>query len=82
VWSAQQIPIAVISILYTGAATFSFKHLLSCIHKAEWTLFQTHHFSENLAVPGIEPEALDLKPGTLTTRPQRQSAFFYITYIN
>jgi hypothetical protein len=23
--------------------------------KAEWTPFQTHYFSENLVVPGIEP---------------------------
>jgi hypothetical protein len=26
----------------------------------EWTLFQAHHFSENLVAPGIEPELLDL----------------------
>jgi multisubunit Na+/H+ antiporter MnhE subunit len=25
---------------------------------------------------------LDLQPGTLSTRPQRRSTFFYITYIN
>jgi hypothetical protein len=29
-------------------------------HQAEWTPFQTHYFSENLEVPGIEPEPLDL----------------------
>jgi hypothetical protein len=34
---------------------FSFKYLLSCTHKAEWTLFQTLHISEHLVVPGIEP---------------------------
>jgi hypothetical protein len=28
--------------------------------------------SENLVSPGIEPGPLDLKPRTLTTRPQRQ----------
>jgi hypothetical protein len=39
------------------AATFSFKKLLNCTHEAEWTPFQTHYFSENLVVPGIEPEA-------------------------
>jgi hypothetical protein len=27
--------------LYTGAATFSSKKLLSCTHEAEWTPFQT-----------------------------------------
>jgi hypothetical protein len=31
----------------------------SCNHEAEWTPFQTHYFSENLVVPGIEPEPLD-----------------------
>jgi hypothetical protein len=30
--------------------------LLNCTHEAEWTLFQTHYFSENLVVLGIEPE--------------------------
>jgi hypothetical protein len=39
---------------------FSFKQLLSCIHEAEWTPFQTHYFSENLVAPGIEPGYLDL----------------------
>jgi hypothetical protein len=28
--------------------------------KAEWTPFQTQYFSENLAVPRIEPGSLDL----------------------
>jgi hypothetical protein len=44
-----------------------------CTHDAEWTPFQTHYFSENLVMPGIEPGPLDLLPGTLTTRPQRRS---------
>jgi hypothetical protein len=39
---------------------FSIKELLSCTHEAEWALFQTHHFSENLVVPGIEPGPPDL----------------------
>jgi hypothetical protein len=39
---------------------FSFKQLLGCTHEAEWTPFQTHYFSENLVVPGIDPEPLDL----------------------
>jgi hypothetical protein len=29
-------PTAVISVSYTGAATFSFKYLLTCTHEAEW----------------------------------------------
>jgi hypothetical protein len=45
-----------------------FQQLLSCAQEAEWILFQTHYFSENLVVLG----PLDLQPGTLTTRPQQQ----------
>jgi hypothetical protein len=53
---------AIVSVLHTGAATFfSFKQLLSFTHEAEeWTLFQTHYFSENLVVPGIKSGPLDL----------------------
>jgi hypothetical protein len=51
---------AVISVFYTGVAAFSSKQLLNCTHGDEWTPFQTPYFSENLVVPGIEPEALDL----------------------
>jgi hypothetical protein len=32
----------------------------SCVHEAEWTLFQTQYFSENLVAPGIEPGPLNL----------------------
>jgi hypothetical protein len=39
----------------------------SVVHEAEWSLFQTHYFSENLVAPGIEPGPQDLWPGTLTT---------------
>jgi hypothetical protein len=28
-------------------------------HEAEWTPFQTHYFSENLTVPGIEAGTSD-----------------------
>jgi hypothetical protein len=38
---------------------------------ALWTPFQTHYFSENLVVQGIEPGPLDLLPGTMTTRLER-----------
>jgi hypothetical protein len=51
---------------------FSIKQLLSCTQEVEWTPFQTHYFSENLVVPGIEPGPLDLLSITLTTRPQRR----------
>jgi hypothetical protein len=39
----------------TRATTFSFKELFSYPHKAEWTPFQTHYFSENLVALGIAP---------------------------
>jgi hypothetical protein len=42
---------------------FSFQVAFNCTHEAEWTEwtpFQTHYFSENLVVPGIEPGPLDL----------------------
>jgi hypothetical protein len=35
--------------------------------------------SQIILAPGIEPGPLDLYPGTLTSRPQRRSTFFYIT---
>jgi hypothetical protein len=60
----------------------SSKQLLNCTHEAQWTLFQTHYFSENLVTPGTEPGPFGLYSGTLITRPQRRSTFFYITYIN
>jgi hypothetical protein len=34
--------------------------LLICTREDEWTPFQTHYFSGNLAAPGIEPVTLDL----------------------
>jgi hypothetical protein len=37
----------------------SFKWLFNCTHEAERTPFQTH-YSENLAVPGIEHGLMDL----------------------
>jgi hypothetical protein len=50
----------IFSIFWTGAATFSSKQLLNCTHEAEWSPFQTHYFSENLVVPGLEPGPLNL----------------------
>jgi hypothetical protein len=46
---------AVFSAFLTGVATFPSKSLFNCTHEAEWSMFQTHYFSENLVVPGIEP---------------------------
>jgi hypothetical protein len=39
---------------------FPFQAFLSCTHEAEWTLFQTYYFSENLVELGIETGPLDL----------------------
>jgi hypothetical protein len=44
-----------ISVFWAEAAIFPFKYLLNYPHEAEWTLFQTHYFSENLVAPEIEP---------------------------
>jgi hypothetical protein len=53
--SAADPPRSLISVFQTGAATF-----LSCcssfiLTRAEWTPFQTHCYSKNLAEPEIEP---------------------------
>jgi hypothetical protein len=37
---------------------------------------QHDDFSESLVAPGIEPGPLDLQPGTMTTRPQRQISWY------
>jgi hypothetical protein len=39
---------------------FSFKWLIIYSHRAEWTPFQTHCYSENLVAPGIEPRTSGL----------------------
>jgi hypothetical protein len=49
--SAWRIPTAVFLVFRPESLLF----LPSCTHEAEWTPFQTHYFSENLVVPGIEP---------------------------
>jgi hypothetical protein len=43
-----------VSVFNTGAATFSLMWLLIYPHEAEWTLLQTHRFSENVVASGIE----------------------------
>jgi hypothetical protein len=39
---------------------FLFQVAPELTHEAEWTLFQTHYFSENLVATGLEPGPLDL----------------------
>jgi hypothetical protein len=57
-----------IPIFYTGAATFLSNRSSFILTRAEWTPIQTHCYSENLAVPGIEP-------GTSGLAAQRRSRF-------
>jgi hypothetical protein len=52
-WSVQRITKSVFSVFLNGAATVYSKKLLCYTQEAEWTPFQTHCFSENLAAPGI-----------------------------
>jgi hypothetical protein len=49
-WLVRLIPTTVISVFLTEADP----------HEAEWIPFQTHCFSENLVVSGIEPGPVDL----------------------
>jgi hypothetical protein len=46
---------SLISDFYIGAATFLSSSSSFTLTKAEWTPFQTHCYSENLAAPGIKP---------------------------
>jgi hypothetical protein len=52
-------PVAVISVLLTGASTFNTKLNLNCTREADWAPFHTY-FSKNLAACGIETGPLDL----------------------
>jgi hypothetical protein len=54
--SAADPPRSLITVFYTGAATFLSSSSSFILTRAEWTPFQTHCYSENLLAPGIEPE--------------------------
>jgi hypothetical protein len=53
-WSAQRIP-TVVNLSSLDRSRYSLEIAFNYSHEAEWTPFQTHYFSENLVVPGIEP---------------------------
>jgi hypothetical protein len=53
--SAADLLRSLISVFETGAATFLSSSSSFNLTKAEWTLFQTHCYSENLVELGIEP---------------------------
>jgi hypothetical protein len=46
---------SLVSVFYTGAATFLSCSSLFILTRTEWTPFHTHCYPENLAAPGIEP---------------------------
>jgi hypothetical protein len=46
---------SLISVVYTGAATFLSSSSSFIPTRAEWTPFQTHCYSENVITPVIEP---------------------------
>jgi hypothetical protein len=46
---------SLISVFFTGTATFLSSSSSFIFTRAEWTPFQTHCYSENLVAPGIEP---------------------------
>jgi hypothetical protein len=53
-----------VTVLYGSILCFLHRsrYFLNCDHEAEWTPFQTHYLSENLAAPRIEPGPLELWP--------------------
>jgi hypothetical protein len=45
---------SLISVLYTGAATFLSSSSSFILTRPEWIPFHTQHYSENLVAPGNE----------------------------
>jgi hypothetical protein len=45
---------------FLDGSRYVFFQVAPQLYEAEWTLLQTHYFSENLVAPGIEPGLLDL----------------------
>jgi hypothetical protein len=58
--SAADLPRPLLSVFWTGAATFLSSSSSFTLTRAEWTPFQTHCYSEKLVAPAIEPEASGL----------------------
>jgi hypothetical protein len=53
--SAADPPRSLISIFYTGAATFLSSSSSFILTRAEWTPFKIHCYSDNVVSQGIEP---------------------------
>jgi hypothetical protein len=60
--SAADLLRSLISVFYTGAATFLLSSSSFILTRAEWTPFQTHCYSDNLVAPGIELGTSGLAP--------------------
>jgi hypothetical protein len=63
---------SLISVFYTGTATFLSSSSSFMLKRDEWTPFQSHCYLENLAAPGIEPGTSGLAARN-STRLQGQS---------
>jgi hypothetical protein len=53
-WTEQRIPTAV-NFGFLDRSRYFLEKNLNYPHEAEWNPFQTHYFSENLVVQGMEP---------------------------
>jgi hypothetical protein len=62
-----------ISVFHTGGATFLSSSSSLILARADWTPFQTHCYSENLAAPEIEPGTSCFAARKSDHRPQRRS---------
>jgi hypothetical protein len=80
-WSAWRIPTAVSSVFYTGAAPFLSSSSSVVLTRLSRPRSRPTTFAF-LVVQGIEPGPPDLKPRTLTTRPQRRSLSYLLWKIN
>jgi hypothetical protein len=60
--SAADPPQLLISVLQTGTANSLSSSSSFILTSAEWTPLQTHCYSENMAVPGIEPGTPESAP--------------------
>jgi hypothetical protein len=95
--SAHIVPTFADRAFYVASVTEPYGRILIFLDRSRYFFFQvTPQFYSRVwmdPVPdplllrkscsaGNRTQTLDLLPGTLTTRPQRRSTFFYITYID
>jgi hypothetical protein len=58
------------------------KQLLNYPHKAEWTPFQTHYFSDDLVASGIEPRTSGFVARKLHVIHKRNNILLDINYFS